>query len=89
MTERVIDRLEAVEIDEQHSKRSRLSLATAYRPGELLSEQTAIGQARELVILRELLQFAGPLRNIGDVAERNHAAYQFAMAVIQALAIKR
>ncbi len=89
MTQRVVDRFETIEIDEQHRERRRFALAAADRPRELLGEQAAIRQAGELVVLRKLLQFVGPARDIGDVAERDDAADQVTLAVIETLAVDR
>ena len=42
VTQRVVDGLEAVEVDEQHGERRALALATADGAGQLLGEQAAI-----------------------------------------------
>ena len=43
MAQRVVDRLETVEIDKQSSQRRALALCTANRTGEVLGKQAAVG----------------------------------------------
>ena len=57
MAQRVVDRLEPVEVDEQGRERRLLPLAATDRAGELFGEQAPVCEPRQLVKLGELLEF--------------------------------
>ena len=66
--ERIVDELEAIEVEKQHREKSLLTAAHAVdRPLQALEEQGAVGQARELVMargVRQLVLHRLALRNI-------------------------
>ncbi len=57
VTQRIVDRLEAIEIDEKHRQRRRLALAAPDGARQLLGKQCAIGEPGQLVELRALFEF--------------------------------
>jgi len=52
----VVDRLEAVEVDEQHGQPGRRAVHARHRGGELVLEHQPIGQLREGIVVGDLLQ---------------------------------
>src|SRR3954471_4145267 len=72
VAERVVDHLEAVEVEEQHG-RARLRVVAAGAPDRLVEaveEQHAVGEAGERVVERVVLQAALGLAAVRDVGER-------------------
>ena len=56
MAERVVDELEAVEVDEQHADQPAVALGLLQRLREAVEEQAAVGQAGQRVELRQIAQ---------------------------------
>ncbi len=70
MTQRVVDPLEAVEIDEQQCQAALLARRLGERIAEQLGKQVAVRQSAEAV---EVSQFADPVLGrhaLGDVEQR-------------------
>ena len=67
MPQRVVDRLEPVEVEHQHGEGSAVALQALAGLLELLGEQRAVGQAREHIVLGQMddLGFGAP--PLGDV----------------------
>ena len=89
MPQRVVDRLETIQVDKQYRERRRLALTAADRACELFDKQAAIRQACQLIVLCEPLQRVCFPGGVGNIAERNDAADQFAFAVVKSLSIDR
>ncbi len=81
VAQRVVDHLEAVEIDEQHRELAVVATARLDREIEELSEHRAIGQTREAVVGREVLDsFLGTLAR-GDVLDDRDVVQRGAGAI--------
>ena len=89
VTQRVVDRLEAIEIDKQDGKWCVFALTATHRSRELFDKQAAVRQVGQFVILRKFLKLTIALRLIGIVAEGDYATDQISRAVVQALAVDR
>ena len=78
--DRVVDLLEAIEIDHQH-RRPDLRIGTGEAEGRLhaVDEQFAVGQAGEIVVHRVEQQPLLGFLEIGDVGERADQAHHFAV----------
>ena len=78
--DRIVDLLEAVEIDHQH-RRPDLRVGAGKGEGRLhaVDEQFAVGQAGEIVVHRVEQQPLFGLLEIGDVGERADQAHHFAV----------
>ncbi len=69
MAERVVDQLEAVEIEAQH----RTPIATAgvaHHLVEPLAQQRPVGQVRQRVVARQMRDLRGGVASLGDVGNR-------------------
>ena len=87
VTEGVVDGLEAIEVDEKYGELRRLAFGTPDGAFEVLRELAAIRQPRQFVVLCAFLELDRLFRRIGDVAERDHTANEFAIAVVKALTV--
>ncbi len=83
VAERVVDDLEAVEVEEQHRGAALgvVALGAADRLVEAVDEQHAVGQAGERVVQRVVLQAPLGLAAVGDVGERADDAGRAAVLV--------
>ena len=87
VAERIVDGLESVEADKQGGEWRRFSLTTTDRASELLSEKYSICEPRQLIKLSQLLQLSDSAAGFRNVTERDHAANERAVAVVQTLAV--
>ena len=76
MAERVVDRLEAIEVDKECRERRALALAATDRAPQLFDEQAAIRKSGQLIELRAFLKLRSALQRLGHVAESDDAADQ-------------
>ena len=74
MTERVIDRLEAVEIEHQQGERLAAALRAIERLLHALAEQRAVGKAGQFVMRRHFGDARLGALALGDVGEGAHHA---------------
>ena len=90
VAEAVVDRLEAVEVEEQHGQRGVLALQPADRVVEAVEEQHAVGQAGQRVVQRLVeQQLLGALADeeLADLrAERRGEARQVVVEPLRARA---
>ena len=81
MTERIVDHLEPVQVNEQHGKQALVALGQAYGFLRALAEQEAVGQAGEHIEVRQLLDaFAGSTL-LRDVLGQAGDPFGFAVGV--------
>jgi len=71
MAQRVVDLLEAVEIDAVHGE-PLAGAQTRQRPLQALAHEHAVGQVRQPVVAREVLNRGLRLATLGDVLVRAH-----------------
>ena len=74
MPERVVDELEAVEIDDQHRERLAVAVGMRHRLRQPVIEQHAVGQARQRIVRREVAQL--PVRRFQLLRARGHDLLQ-------------
>ena len=74
VAERVVDRLEVVEVDEQHDDRVGFGSGDAEGVVHAVEEQRPVGEPGELVVERAVAELAFEVALFGDVAERRHDA---------------
>ena len=70
VAERVVDRLEVVEVDEQHDDRVGLGTGDAQGVVHAIEEQRPVGEPGELVVEGTVAELAFEVALLGDVAER-------------------
>ena len=87
MAERIVDGLEAIEIDKKCRQRGGAALAASNGSRQVLAEKTAVGQTSKLIVLCPLLQFTGLASKVCDITKRDDTADQLVVTVIQTLAI--
>ena len=75
VTEAVVDRLEVVEVDEQHAVATGAPRA-GHRVAEPVAEQGSVGQAGQRVVERLVGQLLLELVPLGDVVTGDHEAHQ-------------
>ena len=70
MAERVIDELEAVEVEHQHREFMRLAVRLGNRLGDAVIEQQAVRQAGECIVRGQVPQLAvGRLESAGAIGD--------------------
>ena len=74
VAERVVDELEAVEVDEQHRGVRLRAAAACQRVLQGVDEHHAVAQAGELVVRGAVAQLLLGVDGLGDVGERAHRA---------------
>src|SRR5205823_834124 len=67
VAERVVDLLEAVEVDEQYAERRAGAFRAGERLVEAVAEERTVGEAREAVVERLSRQLLLELHPLGDV----------------------
>jgi hypothetical protein len=76
VAERVVDRLEAVEVEDEHGDAPRVAVAAGAgeRRGQPLAEAHAVGEPGERVVVRLPRELGLELGALGDVARVEHVA---------------
>ena len=74
VAERVVDRLEVVEVDEQHDDRVGLGTGDAQGVVHAVEEQRPVGEPGQLVVEGAVAELALEVALLGDVAERGDDA---------------
>ena len=72
VAERVVDVLEAVQVEEQQRHASAVAACTHDRPGQALGKQRAVRQVRQRVVIGQVAQFLLDAATIGDVRCHHH-----------------
>ena len=68
MAERVVDDLEAIEVEEQDGQTGVVALRVRQRDGQTVLEQQAVRQVRQRVVIGEVFDLLLGVRALGDVA---------------------
>ena len=89
MPQRVVDDLEAIEIDEQHRAPALVALRGLDRVLQQLGEQRAIRQARQLVVRREVLDARLGISSRRDVLDDGDVVQQRAIGSAPRRAVMR
>jgi hypothetical protein len=69
VAERIVDDLEAVEVEEEHGQARAFALRVRQRDGEAVLEQQPIRQVRQRVVIRQVLDLLLGICALGDVAD--------------------
>ena len=81
VAQRIVDELEAVEVDEQHRHLLVEALRLRQRLGEAIHQHRAVGQAGERVVVRQVLDARLLRLALGDVLDHAGAPHVAARAV--------
>ena len=72
MAQRVVDHLEAVEVEEQHPDHPVVARPPVQRVGQPFQQERPVGEAGQLVVEGPLLQLGCYLHTLGHVAGIDH-----------------
>jgi hypothetical protein len=70
VAERVVDVLQAVQIDEQHRRTLAVTLNAVDQPLERAHEAAAVGKVDEEVLMRQLIELVAALLELRDLATK-------------------
>ena len=82
MTEGVVDRFEAVDVQEQHGKWLAATLGQCDRRGESVVQRQAVWQAGQRVVLGEMRHLPRRLEGDADIAKHDDGASHAPILVI-------
>ena len=74
MPETVVDRLEAIEIEEDHRQELGRAVMACERAGEVVDDRAPVRETRQRVRGRQTAQLGLGSADLGDVMEREHSA---------------